>query len=78
MLFIIKGLSYKEIIDIDIIMDIAKDHGEDETKGKSICQGRKSPMGGTIIGSFAVKPRYLTIWVSHGNLCVNEYKKIAL
>ncbi|MCG8570471.1 MAG: C45 family peptidase [Spirochaetes bacterium] len=66
------------IIDKNIMMEIAKDHGEGDTKGKSICQHSKSPMGGVTIGSFIADPNELKIWVTHNNPCAQDYKEFCI
>ncbi len=69
---------YSGRLDVQTMMDIAKDHGEAETAGKSICQHSRSPLGGVTIGSFVAKPRDGKIWVTHGNPCRKEYREFAI
>jgi len=65
-------------IDVSVMKEIARDHGEGETKGKGICQHSKFPIGAVTIGSFIAKPRDLRIWLCHGNPCEHEYEEFTL
>jgi len=59
-------------LNTNTMMEIARDHGENETKNKSICQ---HTFGGVTIGSFIAKPGDLKMWICHGSPCKNEYEE---
>jgi len=61
---------YNGHIDLEVMMTIARDHGEGETKGKSICQ---HSLGAVTIGSFIAKPQDLKIWMCQGRPCKKNY-----
>ncbi len=61
--------------DEQVMMDIARDHGEGETLGKGICQHGFSE---STINSFIAKPKELKMWMCNGNPCNNKYEEIRI
>ena len=64
-------------IDEEAMKAIARDHGEGETKSRSICQHVKPFSAGLeTIGSFIAKPKDLKMWISVGaQPCTQEYEE---
>ena len=61
--------------DKNIMMEIARDHGEGETRGKGICQ---HDLGAVTIGSFVARPGDLKVWICRGSPCKHEYEEFTL
>ena len=60
-------------INEEVMKAIARDHGEGETKGRSICQHGKSF---STIASFIAKLKDLKMWISVGAPpCTQEYRE---
>ncbi|NPE09873.1 MAG: hypothetical protein GNW80_16455 [Asgard group archaeon] len=63
-------------INEDVMKKIASDHGDEDTRNKSICQHHKIFSGGIVtLTSFIAKPKELKMWISDGTPCNHEYKE---
>lgn len=65
-------------IDSQIMMDIASDHGQDETKGKSMCQHSVTPAGVATVTSMVADPRAGRVWVAGCTPCKTGFKEFNL
>ena len=69
---------FKGKMDERIMMKIAQDHGEEETKGRSICQHTHSFFGFQSVWSIIIQPRDLKVWIAKGPPCKYNYYLIRL
>lgn len=61
---------FKGQFDVDVMKEIAKDHGSEASEGKGICQ--HGGMASTI-GSFIVQPAEKRVWFCKGSPCSNPF-----
>lgn len=65
-------------VDVDVMKAIASDHGEGDTRGKSICQHTLNPIGGATVSSLIAKPSEEKVWISSYPPCKSGFKEFSI
>lgn len=63
-------------IDIQIMMEIAADHGEGDTRGRSICQHSSTFMGVATVTSLIANPKERRVWISGCTPCKTGFDEL--
>jgi hypothetical protein len=64
-------------IDAQIMKEIAADHGEGDTRGRSICQHSSTFLGVATVTSLIASPKERRVWISGCTPCKTGFDEIA-